>query len=182
MDTLQSRSSVRRVGQFQIFSVLSIRHTTLPGFQRILSFPFSFKRYRKTNRQDLVFVRTFASAFIPCGIAAFFSCFPFIPAQTCLGHPAWVDPYQSSFIYERREQAQVLYVIPVSSILGHLPVVPVGEKGTIPYDMRRESLDFPGASCGAGGARRRRRVPEPVPTLSRRVAAWALQAWDPNRP
>ena len=53
----QSRSSVRRVGQFQIFSVLSIGHTTLPGFQRILSFPFSVKRYRTTNRQDLVFVR-----------------------------------------------------------------------------------------------------------------------------
>ena len=60
---------------------------------------------------------------------------------------AWVNAYQSSIIYERREQAQVLYVIPVSSILGRLPVVPVGEKGTIPYDMRRESSDFPGASC-----------------------------------
>ncbi len=31
--------------------------------------------------------------------------------------------------------------------LERLPVVPVGEKGTIPYDMRRESSDFPGASC-----------------------------------
>jgi len=40
-----------------------------------------------------------------------------------------VNAYQSSIIYERREQAQVLYVIPVSSILGPLPVVPVGEKG-----------------------------------------------------
>ncbi len=41
----------------------------------------------------------------------------------------------------------MLYVIPVSSILGRLLVVPVGEKGTIPFDMRRESSDFPGASC-----------------------------------
>jgi hypothetical protein len=60
---------------------------------------------------------------------------------------AWVDGCQSSIVYERREQAHVLYVIPVSSILGRLPVVPVGEKGTIPFDMRRESADFPGASC-----------------------------------
>ena len=30
----------------------------------------------------LMLARTFASALIPCGIAAFFSCFPFIPAQT----------------------------------------------------------------------------------------------------
>ena len=48
-DTLQSRSSIRRVGQFQSFSVLSIGHMQL--------LPFSFKRFRKTNRQDLVFVR-----------------------------------------------------------------------------------------------------------------------------
>ena len=55
------------------------------------SFPFSFKRYRKTNRQDLVFVRppdagkdfrVSINTLIPCGIAAFFSCFPLIPAQT----------------------------------------------------------------------------------------------------
>jgi hypothetical protein len=30
----------------------------------------------------LMLARIFASALIPCGIAAFFSCFPFIPAQT----------------------------------------------------------------------------------------------------
>ena len=57
MDTLQSRKSVRREGQFQLFSVLSIGHKQLPGFQRVLSHPFSNKRYRKINRQDLVFVR-----------------------------------------------------------------------------------------------------------------------------
>ncbi len=33
-----------------------------------------------------------------------------------------------------REQAQVVYIIPLSSILGRLPVVPVGEKGTIPFE------------------------------------------------
>ena len=60
---------------------------------------------------------------------------------------AWVGQCQSAMIYERREQAQVLYVIPVSSILGRLPLVPVGATGTIPFAMRRESADFPGASC-----------------------------------
>jgi hypothetical protein len=38
---------------------------------------------------------------------------------------------------------QVLYVIPVSSILGLLPLVPVGATGTIPFAMRREAADFP---------------------------------------
>ena len=60
---------------------------------------------------------------------------------------AWVRQCQSAKIYERREQAQVLYVIPVSSILGPVPLVPVGATGTIPFAMRRESADFPGASC-----------------------------------
>ena len=45
----------------------------------------------------------------------------------------WVDQCQSAMIYERREQAQVLYVIPVSSILGRLPLVPVGATGTRPF-------------------------------------------------
>ena len=45
---------------------------------------------------------------------------------------------QSATVYERREQAQVLYVIPVSSVLGCLPLVPVGANGTIPFAMRRE--------------------------------------------
>ena len=57
MDTLQSQKSVRRVGQFQLYYVLSIGQTHLPGFQRVLSHPFSIKRYRSTNRQDLIFVR-----------------------------------------------------------------------------------------------------------------------------
>lgn len=58
-----------------------------------------------------------------------------------------MDECQSTIVYERREQSQVLYVIPVSSILGRLPLVPLGETGTIPFDMRRESADFPGAAC-----------------------------------
>jgi hypothetical protein len=57
---------------------------------------------------------------------------------------------RSVLIYNRlrsREQAQVSYVIPVSSILGRLPLVPVGATGTIPFAMRRETADIPGAFC-----------------------------------
>jgi hypothetical protein len=54
---------------------------------------------------------------------------------------------QSTLVYERREAVQVLYVIPVSSVLGRLPFVPVGNAGTIPYEMRSESANFPGAYC-----------------------------------
>ena len=49
-------------------------------------------------------------------------------------------------IYERKQQ-QVLYVVPVSSILGRLALVPVGDTGTIPYTMRQETAEFPGGKC-----------------------------------
>ncbi len=66
---------------------------------------------------------------------------------SCHACPAWLSECESSIIYERKFQSQVLYVVPVTSILGRLPVVPVGTTGTIPYFMRREARDFPGASC-----------------------------------
>ncbi len=49
----------------------------------------------------------------------------------------------------------MFYVLPVESILGKLPVVPVGDTGTIPYSMRQHAADFVGAAFdtreGAGG-------------------------------
>ncbi len=45
---------------------------------------------------------------------------------------------QSTIVYERHEKSQALYVIPVPSILGRLPLVPLGETGTIPFEMREE--------------------------------------------
>ena len=60
---------------------------------------------------------------------------------------AWLDKCDSKTIYERRMQSQVLYVVPINSILGRLALVPVGETGTIPFSMRNEKSDFAGATC-----------------------------------
>ncbi len=60
---------------------------------------------------------------------------------------AWVDKNQSDIVYRRSEQAQFLYVIPVTSLLGSPSLVPVGATGMISFDMRRESADFLGAAC-----------------------------------
>ncbi len=50
-------------------------------------------------------------------------------------------------------QSQVLYVVPITSILGRLALVPVGDTGTIPFSMRTEKTDYPGAiPKGAGDA------------------------------
>ncbi len=39
---------------------------------------------------------------------------------------------ESRIVYERKTDSQVFYVLPVESILGKLPVVPVGDTRTIP--------------------------------------------------
>ncbi len=70
----------------------------------------------------------------------------------------WLLACRSRIVYERRPDNQVFYVIPVESILGKLPVVPVGETGTIPYCMRQSAEDFVGAAFdireGAGDGSR----------------------------
>jgi hypothetical protein len=52
----------------------------------------------------------------------------------------------------------VFYVLPVESILKKLPVVPVGDTGTIPYCMRQNAEAFVGAAFdtreGAGDGRK----------------------------
>ena len=52
----------------------------------------------------------------------------------------------------------MFYVLPVKSILGKLPVVPVGDTGTIPYSMRQHAADFVDAAFdtreGAGDGSR----------------------------
>jgi hypothetical protein len=62
---------------------------------------------------------------------------------------AWLDKCDSKIIYQRRTQSQVLYVVPITSILGRLALMPVGDTGTIPFSMRNEKLepDFSGAIC-----------------------------------
>ena len=48
----------------------------------------------------------------------------------------------SRVIYELDYKKPILYVIPVESILGKLPVVPVGDTRTILHNLR---IRFPGA-------------------------------------
>ena len=52
----------------------------------------------------------------------------------------------------------MFYVLLVECILGKLPVVPVGDTGTIPYSMRQHAEDFVGTAFdireGAGDGSR----------------------------
>ncbi len=70
----------------------------------------------------------------------------------------WLLACRSRIVYERQPDNQVFYVLLVESILGKLPVVPVGDTGTIPYCMRQHAEDFVGAAFdtreGAGDGSR----------------------------
>ena len=56
----------------------------------------------------------------------------------------WLESIGSQIIYELDHPSRkpVLYVVPVEHILGKLPLVPVGDTGTIPHHLRNL---FPGA-------------------------------------
>ncbi len=49
-------------------------------------------------------------------------------------------------VMEEYDQSQVLYVIPITSMLGRLALVLMGDNGTIPYSMLQEASTFPGAA------------------------------------
>jgi hypothetical protein len=59
-------------------------------------------------------------------------------------HCALEDKKSVSFLvlHELNYKNPILYVIPLEGILGKLPVVPVGDTGTIPHRLRNL---FPGA-------------------------------------
>ena len=49
---------------------------------------------------------------------------------------SWITKCGSKLIYETLPGKEVLYVLPISSILGRLPVVRAGDTGTIPLRYR----------------------------------------------
>ena len=56
----------------------------------------------------------------------------------------WLESVGSRVVYELDYKKPVLYVIPIQSILGKLPVVPVGDTGTVPHSMRNAFSGAPG--------------------------------------
>ena len=56
----------------------------------------------------------------------------------------WLKSVGSQIIYELDHKKPVLYVIPIEHILGKLPVVPVGDTGTIPHHLHNVFQGAPG--------------------------------------
>ena len=69
----------------------------------------------------------------------------------------WMEKAESRLLYELNPHLPRLFVLPICSVLGKLPLVRAGHTGTIPYCMRGEAKErryYPGATCdskeGAG--------------------------------
>lgn len=172
LDSLVLIPSTESEGHFRFFSTLLIGHLKYAGVQRISCWPFAKRMLRKSNRQDLVFIRppgiapgTFRLSMDNVWFCRVLMLFSFVATSdrgrqqhdcafvsvleeyTGRRRPDWLAQANSTMIYERKSHQQVLYVVPIASILSRLPVVPVGDTGTIPYSMRAETAEFPGASC-----------------------------------
>ena len=59
-------------------------------------------------------------------------------------HLGRLNAIGSRILYELDHRNLILYVIPIQSILGKLPVVPVGDTGTIPHHLRNHFSGAPG--------------------------------------
>ena len=57
LDTLRVQKSNTNAGHIILYSTLLIGHTDHPGYMRISSWPFVEKTLRRSNRQDMVFIR-----------------------------------------------------------------------------------------------------------------------------
>jgi hypothetical protein len=56
-----------------------------------------------------------------------------ISISICCFLVGWLESVGSRVVYEVDYKKPILYVIPIQSILGKLPLVPVGDTGTIPH-------------------------------------------------
>ena len=45
----------------------------------------------------------------------------------------WMESVISRMLFELDPKNPIIYVLPIENILGKLPVVPVGDAGTIPF-------------------------------------------------
>ena len=54
----------------------------------------------------------------------------------CTWPESWISKCGSKLIYETLPGKEVMYVLPITSILGRLPVILAGDTGTIPYSYR----------------------------------------------
>ncbi len=63
----------------------------------------------------------------------------------------WLESVGSRVVYELDYKKPILYVVPIQSILGKLPLVPLGDTGTILHRLRNAFPGAPGDSRQGAG-------------------------------
>ena len=63
----------------------------------------------------------------------------------------WMESVSSRMLFELDPKNPILYVLPIENILGKLPVVPVGDTGTIPFRSRVPCAGAYGDRTTGGG-------------------------------
>ena len=101
------------------------------------------------GRVNLIFkmrVRTDAGAVMECQCALIETLYDYCPRE---GRTWWPSTAQigTKLLY-LPAPAPVVYIVPLSHILGRLPLLPAGDHGTIPRSMsRRKEACFPRGVC-----------------------------------
>ena len=75
----------------------------------------------------------------------------------------WITKCGSKLIYETLPKKEVVYVLPITSILARLPVIRAGDTGTIPFNYC--------SGCSNGAHSYDHASPKPTPLLGQGTAA-----------
>ena len=67
---------------------------------------------------------------------SYFDYFKLFHSYPTIFVPEWLQSIGSQVIYELDPKNPIFYVLPSENILGKLPVVPVGDTGTVPHCLR----------------------------------------------
>ena len=97
-----------------------------------------------------IHVRTDSGSLEECKCAMIETLWDYCPGQTL---PWWPSTAQigTKMLYAPGPDP-VVYVVPISHILGRLPLVPAGDTGTIPYSMRdRKAACYEHGLCDRAG-------------------------------
>ena len=97
-----------------------------------------------------IHVRTDSGSLEECNCAMIETLWDFCPGQTRLWWPSTAQ-VGTKMLYAPGPDP-VVYVVPLSHILGRLPLVPAGDTGTIPYAMRdRKAACYEHGTCDRDG-------------------------------
>ena len=85
-------------------------------------------------------------ALVECDCAMMDTLWDYCPGKAETWWPSTAQ-IGTKMLYQPRPRSRV-WIVPVSSLLGRLPLIPAGDTGTIPHSMHgRMDMCYPGGEC-----------------------------------